>query len=172
MDIVDINGIDFTSFISTWNGGSGNYLMIANNSNSSNEFIIMTISSITNNTTYFTIAGSASGNLFITSPENISVIYLQASNIINGSSTIDFGNTPGTNIVVITITGQTQIKTTSKVKAYLVGQASTTHNAYEHLIVPINITCGNIVAGSQFDIYASSPVRLDGAFNICWEYII
>lgn len=38
------------------------------------------------------------------------------------------------------------------------------------MIVPLTITCGNIVVGTGFDIYASSPQRLDGTFNIVWEF--
>jgi hypothetical protein len=50
--------------------------------------------------------------------------------------------------------------------------STATHNAYEHSILPITLTCGNIVAGVGFDIYASSTLRLDGTFSVIWEYII
>jgi hypothetical protein len=91
--------------------------------------------------------------------------------IATGTTTLDFGATPGTNNLEVVITGQTTITGTSKCKAYLVATATAEHNITEHTIVPINITCGNIVAGTGFTIYASTDLRLTGTFNINWEWI-
>lgn len=91
--------------------------------------------------------------------------------INTGTTTADFGAAPGTNNIVITITGQTSILNTSAVKAYIYATATATHNVIEHTIVPINIVCGDIVAGTGFNIYLSTDWRLTGTFTINWEWI-
>jgi len=95
------------------------------------------------------------------------------NNSINSSSwtsVLDFWNTPWTNIAVVTITWKTTIKPTSRIKAQLSWISTSTHNAYEHLIVPLTITCWNIVDWVWFDIYWSSDLRLDWTFNVNWEF--
>ena len=93
------------------------------------------------------------------------------STIATGNVLVDFGSAPGTNIVTTTITGQTAIVSTSKVKAVVMLDSTATHNSYEHMIAPIKLTCGNIVNGVGFDIYAVTDWRLTGTFNITWEWI-
>lgn len=85
-----------------------------------------------------------------------------------GTVDIDFGSTPGTNVVTVTVTGQTGVLTTSNLQAWVMAEASTNHNAYEHMIVPLRLTCGNIVAGTGFDIVAVSDLRLTGIFKCRW----
>lgn len=87
-----------------------------------------------------------------------------------GTTTLDFGSTPGTNYVTTTVTGQASIASGSQVEAYLMSDSTATHNAYEHSIVPLEIRCGNIVAGTGFDITANSNLRLDGTFNVHWVW--
>jgi len=89
----------------------------------------------------------------------------------SGSVAIDFGSTPGTNFVSVDVTGQTAITGTSKVKAYKAVQATATHNEYEHIVVPLDISVGNIVAGTGFTIYVVTDWRLDGTFNLNWEWV-
>lgn len=89
----------------------------------------------------------------------------------SGSVAIDFGATPGTNFVSVDVTGQALLTGTSKIKAYKAIQATGTHNEYEHILVPLNIAVGNIVAGTGFTIYATTDLRLDGTFNINWEWV-
>ena len=86
-----------------------------------------------------------------------------------GTATLDFGSVPGTHLVTTTITGQTGILSGSTISAWLMAEATATHNAYEHMIVPLRITCGNIVAGVGFDIVAVSNLRLTGTFTCRWE---
>ena len=87
-----------------------------------------------------------------------------------GTAALDFGSAPGTNIATTSITSQASITTSSYAEAFLMGDASTTHNAYEHMIVPIEIRCTQPVAGSGFDIWASSDLRLTGKFNVRWVW--
>lgn len=89
----------------------------------------------------------------------------------SGSVAIDFGATPGTNFVSVDVTGQATITGTSKVKAYKAIQATATHTEYEHIVVPLNLSVGNIVAGTGFTVYATTDLRLDGTFNINWEWV-
>jgi hypothetical protein len=88
-----------------------------------------------------------------------------------GTAVADFGSAPGTNLVTTTVTGQAGIIAGSQVEAYLMAEATATHNAYEHSIIPLNITCGNIVPGTGFDIYTSNlDMRLNGTFNVHWVW--
>lgn len=93
------------------------------------------------------------------------------SSTTTGSSVLDFANAPGTNLVMVEVTGQTEILATSLVKCYLIAEATATHTAYEHAIVPLTITAGNIVPSVGFTIYASSDLRLTGTFKVYWEWI-
>lgn len=83
---------------------------------------------------------------------------------------LDFGSTPGTNVATTTVTGQTGIAASSHVEAWMMGDTTGTHNAYEHLVVPLVVRCGNIVAGVGFDIVASSELRLNGTFTVHWVW--
>lgn len=89
-----------------------------------------------------------------------------------GTSIMDFGSPPGTNVTSSIVVGQTNILSNSIVQAFLM--ASTTvsgsvgHNAEEHKLVPINLTCGNIIPGVGFSIYADSEWRLDSTFLVAW----
>jgi hypothetical protein len=92
----------------------------------------------------------------------------------SGSSTLNFGATPGTNIVTTTITGQASITAPSHVEAWIMGEASADHNAYEHSVIlarEVSLTCGNVVAGTGFDIVAATELRLTGlvACRYAWS---
>ena len=58
-----------------------------------------------------------------------------------GTATLNFGSTPGTNRVTTTVTGQASIVSGSLVEAWLMNEATATHNAYEHSLVPLIIRC-------------------------------
>lgn len=88
-----------------------------------------------------------------------------------GSAVLDFGATPGTNCVTTTVTGQAGILAGSQVEAFIMSEATAGHNAYEHTVAPIKLTCGNIVPGTGFDIYAVTDWRLDGTFNVRWVWV-
>lgn len=87
-----------------------------------------------------------------------------------GTAVLDFGSAPGTNVATATVTGQSGITASSHAEAWLMGDGTATHNAYEHLIVPLVVRCGNIVAGTGFDIVASSEYRLNGTFTVHWVW--
>ena len=87
-----------------------------------------------------------------------------------GTATLNFGSAPGTNVVTTVVTGQTSIGLSSHVEAFMMGSSTATHNATEHLIAPITLRCGDIVAGTGFTIYASTELRLTGAFTVHWVW--
>ena len=92
-----------------------------------------------------------------------------------GSSIVDFGSTPGTNITSVIVTGQTNILSTSSVSVFIMPDSTVSgalgHNAEEHKIVPIRLTAGNIVQGVGFTIYAETDWRLTSTFKVRWVWI-
>lgn len=87
-----------------------------------------------------------------------------------GSAVLNFGSAPGTNHVTTVVTGQASISATSHVEAFLMAESTASHNAIEHAIVPIKITCGAVVAGVGFTINAFSELRLSGTFACRWVW--
>lgn len=87
------------------------------------------------------------------------------SKITSGTTEIDFGSVPGGNYATVTIS-LAAVTTTSIINVYMMSEATATHNAYEHSIVPIKLTAGNIVDGVSFDIIAITEWRLTGTFKI------
>ena len=92
--------------------------------------------------------------------------------IVSGQSVVNFGNTPGTNVVITNVTGQTGILSTSTVSVFMMADSTVSgtygHNADEHQIVPIKLTAGNIAVGTGFTIYAETEWRLDSTFIVRW----
>lgn len=88
-----------------------------------------------------------------------------------GAAVVDFGATPGTNIATTVVTGQTDILAGSSVDAFLMAEATTDHNAYEHIIVPLQIIASDIVPGVGFTINAISDLRLTGKFAVRWSWV-
>ena len=93
-----------------------------------------------------------------------------AASIANGTVTIDF--TSNSQIQTVTITGQTSIAGSSTVLAFMMGSVTSQHNAYEHAMASrmISFTCGNIIAGTGFDIVATSDFKLTGTFTVNWMW--
>jgi hypothetical protein len=73
-----------------------------------------------------------------------------------GTASIDFGAFPGKTDASLVITGQTGILAGSLVEAWILPGATADHSADEHLVEPIYVIAGNIVAGTGFTIYAMS----------------
>lgn len=87
-----------------------------------------------------------------------------------GTTTVDFGTAPGGNYATSVVTGQTAITSTSYIEAWIMAETSADHTLEEHLIVPMQIKCGNIVNATGFTIYAFSDMRLTGTFTIRWVW--
>lgn len=78
-----------------------------------------------------------------------------------GTTTIDFGAFPGGSDATATVTGQAGILAGSVVQAWIVAQDTADHTADEHRVETISVTCGNIVAGTGFTIYAQNTSQLN-----------
>jgi len=78
-----------------------------------------------------------------------------------GVTTINFGAFPGGSDASATVTGQASITVGSVVQAWLVAQPTADHTADEHRVETISVTCGNIVAGTGFTIYAQNTSQLN-----------
>ena len=89
-----------------------------------------------------------------------------------GVATMNFGSVPGTNIVSTVVSGQTGILTTTTIEFAMMGTDSTaTHNTTEHSLVPLNLTCIAISAGSSFTLKATTEFRLTGTFLVRWTWL-
>jgi hypothetical protein len=96
------------------------------------------------------------------------------SSIYSGTGTLSFGTGSGTNITSTTITGQTTVSSTSKIKVWISGTGSTvSHNEYEHQLLGLNLvlTVSSIVAGTSFTVTGITTLRLTGDFIFNWEYV-
>lgn len=88
----------------------------------------------------------------------------------SGIATINFGSGTGSDFTSVVVTGQTGITTGATCEAWMMYETSSDHTADEHLIVPINLRCGDIVAGTGFTIYAASEWLLNGTFSVRWAW--
>ena len=89
-----------------------------------------------------------------------------------GDVTASFGAVPGTDYIVINITGQTGIlAATSKVDAWKKIVATANHNIEDVVISHFEVFAGNIIDGVGFTIYVISRMgRLTGDYNISWVW--
>lgn len=87
-----------------------------------------------------------------------------------GTATIDFGAAPGSNRATTVITGQTTIASGSFCEAFMMLDSTADHSADEHLIAPIRLLCGDVVAGTGFTIEACSEWVLTGTFSVRWVW--
>lgn len=86
-----------------------------------------------------------------------------------GTATVDFGT--GNNLATVAVTGQASIDGTAHTEAWMMGDATAAHNAYEHSIAPLTLRCGDIVAGTGFTVYASSTeMSFVGQFIVHWVW--
>lgn len=90
----------------------------------------------------------------------------------SGISTLDFGAFPGKSDASVAVTGQAGIVAGSLVEAWLRPVATTDHSADEHVVEPLSIQAGAIVAGTGFTIYgvSTSPGRAYGLWTVAWVW--
>ena len=88
----------------------------------------------------------------------------------HGTAVLDFGATPGTNVVTVAVTNQNNITATSHVRVWMQGDSTATHNAVEHMVAPLRLTAADFVAGTGFTIYAVTDWRLTGTFTCHWSW--
>lgn len=91
--------------------------------------------------------------------------------VLKGTAVLNFGSSPGTNRVSVTVPNANVIAATSKILVQMDTVATATHNAYEHSVVPIKLSVDNLVNGVSFDIIGISDWRLNGTFNVFYQII-
>lgn len=88
-----------------------------------------------------------------------------------GHTTVDFGATPTTGDVRISVTGQAGIASSSDVEAWIRCEDSADHSEDEHFVENIRARAGNIVAGTGFDIVAECTFgHTYGVWNVSWVW--
>ena len=92
-----------------------------------------------------------------------------------GTADLDFGAFPGKSDASVPVTGQGSIASGSLVEAWLRLVDTADHLADEHLVEPIEIQAGNIVAGTGFTIYGinRTPIgdtRIYGVWKVGWVW--
>lgn len=89
----------------------------------------------------------------------------------SGVASLDFGAFPGKSDTSLAVTGQTSIITGSSVIAKIRPTATADHSVDEHWTEEIDISAGNIVAGTGFTIYAKARnKRLYGLYSVAWQW--
>jgi hypothetical protein len=85
-----------------------------------------------------------------------------------GTATLDFGAMPGANEASVVVTGISTIGGSAKVEAFLMRSTSASHSANDHSYAALltGLTCGDVVAGTGFTIYARSTEKLTGQFTV------
>lgn len=81
-----------------------------------------------------------------------------------GTTTVTFGAFPGSTDTSVAVTGQTGILSGSLVEAWIFPVATADHTADEHVIEPLAIYAGNVIAGTGFTIWVlnrNSDIGID-----------
>lgn len=90
--------------------------------------------------------------------------------VFNGIATLNFGAAPGTNLTTVTVTGQTNILSTSTVSIFIMADSTVSHNAIEHQLIPIKLSSSIPINGTGFIITGISDWRLTGTFSVRWAW--
>jgi hypothetical protein len=85
-----------------------------------------------------------------------------------GTATIDFGAMPGANEASVVVTGVTGIGGSAKVEAFFMRSTSASHSVNDHSYAALftGLSCGDVVSGTGFTIYARSTEKLTGQFTL------
>lgn len=84
-----------------------------------------------------------------------------------GTAVLDFGSTP-TFEGSIAVTGQASITGTSHCEAFWMQEALTAE--YDMASVLVSLSCGSVVAGTGFTIYANSKTYATGTITVRWVW--
>ncbi len=91
-----------------------------------------------------------------------------------GEATINFGPANEYNVMAETsVTGISYIDPSRQVEAFFMADTTADHNEYEHILASelISLSCGNIVDGDGFTIYAKSNAEVTGQFKVRWRFL-
>ena len=89
-----------------------------------------------------------------------------------GQVSLNFGEFPGASDARVYVTGQAGILAGSLVEAWIFPAATAEHSSDEHWVENLQVTAGNVIAGTGFTIYGLTldRCRLYGNFNIAWVW--
>ena len=88
-----------------------------------------------------------------------------------GTTTLDFGASPGTAMASVDVTGLGTIGAGSRVQAWVVATATADHSADEHVAESLKIVAGNVVAGVGFTIYGEAMIGFaNGTFTVAYSW--
>lgn len=85
-----------------------------------------------------------------------------------GSAVIDFGAWPGSNEAEVVVTGLADMTAETGAEAWPMAEASGSHTAADAAYAArfYSLTCGAVVAGEGFTIFARSEHKLQGPFKV------
>ena len=89
-----------------------------------------------------------------------------------GTATIDFGAWPGSSEAEVVVTGQSQLLSTHHVEAFFQADTTVDHTADDHTYATalVGLTCGAIMEGVGFTIYARCLDKMQGTFQVRWVW--
>lgn len=92
-----------------------------------------------------------------------------------GTALLNFGTVGGKggNEASVAVTGQGSISATSKAEPYVMADDTTaTHTAKDHRYFDglVGLSCGTPTAATGFTIYATSPHKLSGVYQVRWVW--
>lgn len=96
-----------------------------------------------------------------------------AGGAIYGTAIVDFGGWPGNSIAPIVVTGQAGILAGSNVQAFVMADDTTadhTANDHRYAALLLGLSCGAVVPGTGFTIFATCADLMQGTFNIRWQW--
>jgi len=140
--------------ITTGGGGNGaptnaSYVVLGSNATLTNERVLTAGTGIT------LTDGGAGGNLTIASSGSGNAV----------TSVIDFGTGKGDHSTSTVVTGQTWVTGGSKIITSIIDYAGE-NSAEDASVEGITIAVGDIVAGTGFTVYASSPFGSVGKYQV------
>jgi hypothetical protein len=83
---------------------------------------------------------------------------------------VDFGAFPGTDYVIVAVTGQTGIEITARIFVQVVAIDTADHSIDEVVIDSPEVFAGNIVFDTGFSIYARAKNRTYGEYIVNWAW--
>lgn len=81
-----------------------------------------------------------------------------------GTTTVNFGAMPGTDLATVTVTGQAGIVAGSSVEAWMFPKGTADHSVDEQVVEPIDCTVTAITAGTGFTVTCTP--RNDGHAHV------
>ena len=85
-----------------------------------------------------------------------------------GTATLTFDDAGEAQVVV---TGQTTLAADADIEAFMMGDSTADHAEDEHIVEPIHLRVGDVIAGTGFTIYAElEHGRADGDYQVRWVW--